>query len=591
MVRLHKTSFAACWLLWALWAMPAAAQSKCGEAARPITEGSNANGSSSLREALRAQTPEQRAERQKKRERSRFLKSRPRSQTVTRYFRNGEFIGGQRERLIEKDGFFTQNNRVENVDTNDPHSNPMTDQQRFPMAIMAETGYLTPEQARDYSRLVFQLHENQVVFFETQREVPLSWARREYGDKFETRYDQFSGRPYGETTVNVRTSSLWAVSGQVLDAKSSMVRSVPLPWQLEPAKRELSDKYFDRRKYRIVFEWGRGAQEMSGENDPLRAMAAAANYHEVRALNGKLEDAYVMLHSLDAVNSQLYLQKHPGSLFPPGHKDMNDALFLVPLAEMLQKYPPSSVSLKLKALIDASGGKLTEAQAIELHNEFRDLHWMEMDLKVGSGRQPTPIVVNDYSRGREYLFTKLLKRFGFTGDFNQKMKRYLDHLDLQHATWNKGQYTDLTDRESMYRDMVARQAVDASNLSVREAQADSKYTLRVLFSLFIYYAHRLAAPEITQATLDHAVAMMRGEGIRFSISTFEPVISQQLQKYGPEYFTYQIEVDRSLVPDAYRPEQARDFQGHGHDYWTKIYEKPLRAHVFTADDVVQLMRR
>ncbi len=60
-----------------------------------------------------------------------------------------------------------------------------------------------------------------------------------------------------------------------------------LPWQREPSRKELA-RNFDRRKYPFVFEWGRTAQDLPKEAEPLAAMAATLNYQEVLAMGANL---------------------------------------------------------------------------------------------------------------------------------------------------------------------------------------------------------------------------------------------------------------------------------------------------------------
>jgi len=182
----------------------------------------------------------------------------------------------------------------------------------------------------------------------------------------------------------------------------------------------------------------------------------------------------------------------------------------------------------------------------------------------------------------QYRLSQIFRKYGIDPS-SPAISPYLEMQKPSFHSWNDGKYTDITDPVIMAEHMHRRNAVDISNLSLKQAEKDPKYSLRALFSLFIYYAHRVAGPMPEKSKVDHAVAMLRGENVRFSVTTYEPLISDQLKNYGPEYFTRQdSNGEYGEVPAADLP---------GREWWSNIYKRPVRVHTFDADDVIRLMNR
>lgn len=513
-----------------------------------------------------------------------YLRSRPHSISVTRFNNIKSFKAALRFRWKEAaNGYFVPLRSRETVATEEEGT--LASQQSFPLQIMTETGYLKPEQARSYSQLAEKLETVQIAFVESTREVERNWVYKTYGENSKARIDDFAHRDFDNDTIALRTASMWSVAGQTLDPIAGMIRSVPLPWQLEPHLKTVSDTHLDRKKFRFIWEWGRAAQEINGENRKLREAMAIINYQELAAMNGKMEEAFVMFHSLGREKTELYLKEFPGTLFPSGHTNLDEALFLVPLKDILEKYKPSRVSVKINELILASNSKLSESKAIDLHNEIRLLLWDEVDFTYpDKSIQKSPVVITDIGLSSMHLLSKVFEKYGIqSSNDNPHVRNYLKHHIASYHSWNRGQYVDVNDPAITHSYLNERNAIDISNLDLKAAKADKYYPLRVLFATYIYYSHLFTFPkQISMENLNQAVDLMAHNNIQFSISTYDPSISQVLSELGSELVTHQQQLDKSM--------QGSDLKNTwiGSEWMGLIYMRPIHMHFFTIENLVKL---
>jgi hypothetical protein len=513
----------------------------------------------------------------------RELKNTPQSVSVTRYNKENRMWAGFRMLWNKVGDYLAPSPRHQKVSTDS--ESPLSKQQEFPLKKMVETGYLTPEQGVLYAGLIKLLDHAQFTFFETTHRVSEFWIRQNFKIYPQERIDDVF---YDDDSHlrSLRTASLWSVSGQTLDPIKKLIRSNTLPWQLEPKFKEISEKNFDRNKYKYVWEWGRGAQDLAGENEELRRVATATAYRELISLGGNLDEAFVIFHSLDKTNTDLYLKLHPDSVFPKGYDDPNDTLFLVPLSEMLEKYAPSELSAQLNALKKIFKEKLSEIQIIELHAAIQEIFWQELNFKFEGTEQETPILFADYSRGKEQVMSRLLKHFGLKETAGDVMMSYYQFFRATYFSEDMGQYKDPSDPPVLYHLLGPRDVVEASNLDPKLLEKDSRYPMEVLFSLFIYYAHKIALPVKSRADIDHAVAQIHGENVQFAISTYSPQLSASLKKLNPkEVLSFKGETEPGLVLSP------RPLRSNAKPWIEAIFERPIYSHIFDSSQIIKMMQQ
>lgn len=423
--------------------------------------------------------------------------------------------------------------------------------QGFPLQKMTETGYISPEEAKMFKKLGTTLETGQVNFFDVTRKIteeekaqyPWGLLNSRTADSREVDLDFNS---------HVRTASLWSIGGQVVDSSTRTTKSVKLPWELEEARK---GQALDRTKYKYVWEWGRAAQDIPDEITKVYSANAALNYIELLAHGGKLEDAYVMFHSFDKVNTRLYLAEHPGSTYPVGWDNPNDMLFMVPLKDILKRYPPSKFSSRVDKIIKLSNGKIGELEALELMVRFREMRWLEYDL-VGFQNQVNPIVVHDPSVGQILNLWIALTKYKVT---ESELHSLMDHITqfapALHTSNTNNKYMHASDALRTGHTYAQEKSIEIANLDPHIAQRDPNYVVSVVYDTYINYVHRLSVfiqqsqPQLTKLEANNeAIRLLVEHKIKFGVSTSEEAIKEQckhLQPTAEHYHPKTIRMDGS----------------------------------------------
>lgn len=419
----------------------------------------------------------------------------------------------------------------------------ISQQQDFSMMAMVKTNYLTPEQALMFRNLGSSLEPGQVVFSEVIRDATPNEIRQNYGDELglrragsHTEIDAFR-----QDLTPVKTAAAWSVSGQTWDRHTGKAQAVRLPWEKEEARK---GQELNRKKYPYVFEWGRAAQEVSGEIAPLYSLNALQNYLQLKAYRGNLEDAYVMAHSFDPVNTRLYARMTNDGYYPSkAAVDPKDALFIMPLALALESHPPSRVSQRVADLVKLGEGHLSEINSVNLLIENRERRWAELDYSKNGQTQATPIVLNDMSMARVHSLWGMISAFPISQANKNALLEKLLSLDGETtllASNFEGKYENVADAVRSSFVSQKKNAVEISNLDPAMAAADAQYAKSVLYASYMYQAQRIAVifrdfyGLSTEASLGKASDMIHELDIQFGVTTHSPVIAEQLKKLNPQ---------------------------------------------------------
>ncbi|MGE3975489.1 MAG: hypothetical protein AB7F59_13270 [Bdellovibrionales bacterium] len=484
---------------------------------------------------------------------------------------------------------FQPDTGVDHHSTNVPEEIPLMQQQAYALRRMVETGYLTATDAKEYAGLIHNLIHEQITFVQSSHEVLENWILRNFEpyprERVESAFSDYN-HPDQRT---FRTATMWSVAGQIWDPAERRMQPTSLPWQLEPAYHKISSN-FDRQKYRYVWEWGRGAQDLAGEHEQLRHVLVALAYRELRSMGGSLDNAYVMFHSLDEANTKLYLKAYPDSVFPKGHSNPSNSLFMVPLTDLLMKYKPSELSAQFAALNKAFDGKLTEEELMTLHSGIQETYWQELNYRFeGKSEQMLPLLFADYSRGWAVILRRLAK--SFRSEFVEaKLEEYMKIFRATYLFEGLGQYNDASDPQMLHPMLSPKNVVELSNLDPRLLTIDPQYPLKVLFSLVTYYARKISYPENTVERVRQSLAEIRGAKLRFAISTYDSALSEAIKKLSPaEVLSYQAPADPQDVA-SFKTQAVRPLES-SMDWINTIYTKPIHVHIFDIEQIVELQKK
>lgn len=503
-----------------------------------------------------------------------------RRMTITRYSGHADFHSQQSLIWELKGDHFVvgnvQNSRVQIGEC----ETLLESQQKFPLKKMASTGYISTADVKSYLQGSRSYEPDQVNFAQASRDMSMNEAVSLFGeDEAPERVHDLLLVGQERDIVPIITASMWSVGGQVLDTKTGVVRPTDMPWQKDPLRVELA-KNFDRKKYKLVWEWGRTAQDLPRETEALAHALASINYQELIAFGGDIHDAYVMFHSFDEVNTRAYSLRFPNSLYPANEPNKNDTLFLVPLAQAMAAFPPSRQSEKFAEILANSDGVLNDESAQEFLLHFMRTEFTQLDMIGKDGRVlPRPLALHNMSSSIGYQRSNLEHAFHL-GNVPQVdlLARQLTHLQPMTPTWNAGQYTDLADIEFSkyyYRD---NNALEISNLDLAAAQADPKYIQRVLIGVFVYHLKALAPGPFNAELVQQLVAILRRDNVKFGMTTFNPTLANRIRALSPNQeheFEYGVPHD--------------DFQFKGQEWLTMGFKTPPHAFLFTINHILQLI--
>lgn len=411
----------------------------------------------------------------------------------------------------------------------------MGEQQEFALSKMVFTNYLQESDIPKYIKLGESFDTGQVSFAIRSRDISYQKSQEIDGEKA-YKFINHLIQDHDSDMVPRITATMWTVAGQKFDAFSQRIQPMPLPWQKDPDRKQLAAE-FDRKKFPVVFEWGRTAQDVPREAEPLGAILAALNYQETKAMGYKLEDAWVMFHSFDEVNTRAYSLRFPNRLYPPGWTNKSDALFLVPLADAIRAFPPSKHSAKLHGLVEH--GKLDETKAMDFLMEFNRKQFTLLDIRSNGNASffpylPRPLALRDVSDSIFQRWYMMIQRYGV--EDVESAREFADHLLTLRPVlpnWNSGQFTDLADMDFSVHALTPRNAIEISNLDRAAAELDQTYVPRMLFAAFIWYMKSLSDRPLDQRSADSVLHKLHAHKVHVAMTTFDPALMKIIRKLSP----------------------------------------------------------
>ncbi len=281
--------------------------------------------------------------------------------------------------------------------------------QSFAFSKMKSIGYLTEAQAAAYQKGAENwFHPGQITFFHLTADE-----------------DQIPGETDTESKA-----SLWSVSNltyRLMDATKPGIDAVPLPFELDAVGKNADLKAI-REKYPMMWEIGRAAQAEARQLDELLPFAVLNAIQEVAGvvqmthgmpllhpenLTGAVEHGAFVFHSLSEAHTRAYERRHPGRRIPGIGSD-SDAVFLVPLTEMIEKYSVEKKLAPIRQLIEASHGAFDTVKAVAFLIEVFRRRYQEVDPVLAGNRLGKPLVVSAVSRGSLMLPSGFFEAWGLS---------------------------------------------------------------------------------------------------------------------------------------------------------------------------------
>jgi hypothetical protein len=290
-----------------------------------------------------------------------------------------------------------------------------------------------------------------------------------------------------------------------------------------------------------------------------------------------------MFHSDQRARTRGYSMRFPGTIFPENWDNPNDALFLIPLAQILAAFPPSGHSGKIAELISLSGGALDDLQAMEFLNEFYRIRFTQLDYSPDSNRVGRkPLAIHDLSRIASHRMSALANDYGL----NQSPRAndaadFLLRLRESLPSWNSGQYGDLADLAVTGQYYLDNNAVEISNLDERLAATDPDYVMRVLFGVLYYYLKVFSPGAYDFTHVQNTLAFLRQIDIKFGFTTFDPNLAAQIQRLNPSS-------QNQFYYPPYTDGEVPEFPGQ--EWLSRGYRTPPNAFLFNMEQIIDLAR-
>lgn len=461
--------------------------------------------------------------------------------------------------------------------------NILADKERFTLTKYFETGYQSPAELNYYLEVGPKLIPRQVHFLEIVHNSTVEEVQANYGDPPRDRILSYMGDDYEVGKVTVKTAALFSVSGQIWDPNLSRPKLLELPWQL---KKSRLGQVIDRKAHPYLFEWGRAASDIPKEIHPLFGANTLLNYLEVKAYGGNIDEAFIMFHSFNEANSRYYLTKHPGSIYPHGWTNLNDALFLVPLAEAMEKYSADKFSALIEKIKKLSAGGLSTKQAIDLAVDMRLHRWDELDF-TAYPEQRFPLILHDQSNAWNLNLDIEVKSYGLSGKAREDVGNAIIGVNpLFHTSNDEGKYEHAADATWTSRNYFEANAVEISNLDPEIAKKNSDYALNSLLASFDYYLSSMAKKISTRfhipylKALQYVTKLVGDHKVNFGITTGDPEIIAQIKKLNPDIH----QIKPATVYEDGRPINDPDLVRSN-----PFYYKRQEIFIFTFSKVVQIV--
>ncbi len=373
----------------------------------------------------------------------------------------------------------------------------LTYNQSFSLSLMQADGYLTAEEVDFHQNVENLVSPEQVTFVEIgelvaptehdHRVTPL----KERGRALKT----ISGLgPMHPNYVEFKKSGIWMISGQTLNPDLSKsdnpVVRTELPWQDDPDLKKEPRLQLDRNEYPFVWEFGRAGQvENNMFMSNLQALTILAyqekaNYERIMGP----QKGYIFVHALGKARTKLFERVFKAKRFPRDWEDDENCILMLDIDDMINmpRYKPSKFSGRIQDLVELSGGKLSDLDALTLWFQSMNLIRKDLDVVVDGELSAEPLIWEDLSANGIWESLKpLLEEFHLDLMEQIQIETYLG----KNIFWEKSanpNFTDPADLQNASSRLAKHDAIHIRNINQDLLYKDPRYLSTVLKAAIQY---------------------------------------------------------------------------------------------------------
>lgn len=500
---------------------------------------------------------------------------------ITR-FPNSTSVGSQTLLRENAAGRFQPYFRIEShLDDADFCQSLLEGFQLFPLNVMLENFYISPEQYNSLRRVEVLMRASQFTAVDL---LTVDEGAAIEGKDYDVRKGIISPLFIAFQRQNriLRTAgTLWSVAGQETTSHSRIV-VLPMPWQLDP---EFSHVRVDRSEIRMAYELGRSA----GQFGPLVRAQVLFMVNDVLVRGESLDHAYVFAHALAPAQARLFLSfKHPETqerIFKPfaSHGDGNrNVVLIAKLRDLAALAELESFSELLHGVIAASGQRIGWEAALDLVHSVESHMRLDLDfVHPWAPERKSPIIVRNTSQLVGWFMAVRAQHHGIYNQGGPEVGQYLSsNRWLEHDFRGPHIADPLIPRG---QEFMGEQFVAIANLDPEIAKAHPDYTKIVLLGVYQYFDTQISIFR-GRGVPEHILHQLQAElaKVRFVInSSRDPIILQASEIPGAETRQFQtIEIVSRL-----RANEAGIHIQPNH----LSYEVP--GFIFTLESIRKLMAR
>ena len=360
-------------------------------------------------------------------------------------------------------------------------------------------------------------------------------------------------------------ASLSVLAGNKVRVESGSVHGqvepLELPWTQDPDFVEQAREKFNRGLFPLVWELGRGARTEIGEFPELLGMAGVEMLRQTQHMGqpspGMVDKGYVTFHTLTEENTGKMETYFPGRIFLRKKGDSNNVVFLIPLNEYLQRFPPENYSSSHKLLAEKLDRKLSPGVAQAFLESLKYVGGSALDFRYRGRLLRTPLLFNSQLTGGHGLATleSLGRHFGLSeaevsrladAEIEKHIGLITDPLwpgkvvdpGLPYALMNPGRVVN-ADPPYPISSVLIHRAFQISNLDPDLAARDPDYAKATLVAGFdhvlnLFLGKGIPANEIPIPELMRIANILRQSGLRFMVTTQFPGTAAALSALKPE---------------------------------------------------------
>lgn len=409
--------------------------------------------------------------------------------------------------------------------------------QTFPLSVMQEYNYVPQNWIDALPGVSKRLHPDQMTISEvsqliTQREMlALQLPLMQQG---KTLID-FLGYPK-DTYAEERLSTFWMASGQIISPeKSESLTPMPLYWQTHETYVGNPLLEIDRSIHPYIWEFGRGAKKQDFFDKNMRALTIQARqeHRELSRVYGE-GDGFVFIHCSTEDRSEHFQENYGFQIYTRSEINPQGSVLMIPLKELLRRYPPSELSGQVQALRSLTNDRLTDDQTLEVSSQSINLFRTTLDWRWKGQESPTPLLLEDLSlNSYRIILEGYLKGFGLNALQITRLKvRLMDQA--QKELIGSRRLRDSLPIQNGWSRLIPSNAVHISNLDV-EMIEDSNYIPTVLAKTLEFYIQRLKGFGIVNGE-----AFLKEQNVRICVRTSVDSVWNKLKSRGAESFDNKI---------------------------------------------------